>query len=275
MSFEIKIWGCRGSIPVSSPDHLRFGGSTACVEININDDVIIIDAGSGIRELGTDLLKRGTRVANLLLSHGHYDHIMGLPFFYPVYKADMQLHLFSGHTNNNPCTHDIISDFMREPYLPVSLDIMQANMNFYDVKEGAEVDLGTGNTAVSCATNHPGGCCAWRVTDGTHSFVYWSDHEHGDDEVDARLTQFAAGADVLIYDAMYTDDEYPSMKKGFGHSTWRKGCEFAQKAGVKQLLLFHHAPERTDSQLEAIEAMAHKVFAGASAARDGQIIKLD
>lgn len=275
MSFEIKIWGCRGSIPVSSPDHVRFGGSTACIEININGNIIIIDAGSGIRELGTDLLKRGTRVANLLLSHGHYDHIMGLPFFYPVYNAEMQLHMWSGHTNSNPCTHDIISDFMREPYLPVSLDIMHASMNFYDVKEGAEVDLGNGNKAVSCATNHPGGCFAWRVTDGKRVFVYWSDHEHGDDEIDARLTRFAKDADVLIYDAMYTDEEYPSMKKGFGHSTWRKGCEFAQKAGVQQLLLFHHAPERTDSQLEAIEARAHKVFSGASAARDGQIIKLD
>ena len=260
---------------MSSPDHLRFGGSTACVEININGNIIIIDAGSGIRELGTDLIKRGTRVANLLLSHGHYDHIMGLPFFHPVYKDDMQLHLFSGHTNSNPCTHDIISDFMREPYLPVSLDIMHASMNFYDVKEGAEIDLGNGNTAVSCATNHPGGCFAWRVTDGNHSFVYWSDHEHGNDAIDARLTKFAEDADLMIYDAMYTDEEYPSRKKGFGHSTWRKGCEFAQKAGVKQLLLFHHAPERTDSQLEAIEAMAHQVFTGASAARDGQIIRLD
>lgn len=275
MSFEIKIWGCRGSIPVSSPDHIRFGGSTACVEINVNGNIIIVDAGSGIRELGTDLLKRGTRVANLLLSHGHYDHIMGLPFFYPAYKDDMHLHMWSGHTNGNPCTHDIISEFMREPYLPVSLDIMHASMNFYDVQEGAEVDLGNGNTAVSCATNHPGGCFAWRVTDGKRVFVYWSDHEHGDEETDARLTRFAEGADVLIYDAMYTDEEYLSQKKGFGHSTWRKGCEFAQKAGVEQLLLFHHAPERTDSQLEAIEAKAHKVFSGASAARDGQIIKLD
>jgi phosphoribosyl 1,2-cyclic phosphodiesterase len=273
MSFEIKIWGCRGSIPVSSPDHLKFGGATACIEININGNYVIIDAGSGVRDLGIQLLELGVQRAHLLISHGHYDHIMGLPFFYPVYKDEMCLDLWSGHTNGSPCTRDIIAGFMQEPYLPVTLDFMHANMNFHDVKQGETLDLGNGISAVSCPTTHPGGCLAWRVNSGKHSFVFWSDHEHGNDEADARLVEFAKDADLMVYDAMYTDEEYPN-KIGFGHSTWRKGCEFAKAANVRQLLLFHHSPERTDEQIEAIEAQAHQLFSGASAARDGQIIRL-
>ncbi len=274
MNFEVKIWGCRGSIPVSSPEHLRFGGSTACVEVCINGEVIIIDAGSGIRELGTALVARGINRAHLLISHGHYDHIMGLPFFYPVYNPNMQLDLWSGHTNGMPSTREIISGFMREPYLPVTLDIMRAKMKFHDVTAGEQLQLGNGITALSCHTNHPGGCLAWRVSDGKRAVVYLSDHEHGNAKIDKQLLKFAKGADLMIYDAMYTDEEYESSKRGFGHSTWSKGCNLAKRAGVSQLLLFHHAPERTDSQMEDIESRAHKVFAGACAARDGQIVKL-
>ena len=223
MSFEIKIWGCRGSIPVASPDHISFGGSTACVEININGHTVIIDAGSGIRELGTELMKRGTAWP-LLLSHGHYDHLMGLPFFYPVYKTDMQLHLVRPHQRQP--VHARHSQ-LHAGALPAGHARHHVRQHeFHDIREGDEIDLGNGITAVSCATNHPGGCLAWRVTDGK-AFVYRSDHEHGD-KVDASLTAFSKDADVMVYDAMYTDGEYPS-KKGFGHSTWRKACEFAQQ----------------------------------------------
>ena len=273
MSFQVKIWGARGSIPVASPDHMKFGGSTACVELDINGHKVIIDAGSGIRELGMEIMEKGIACAHLLISHGHYDHVMGLPFFYPVYKTDMQLDIWSGHTNGNPCTRNIIAGFMQEPYLPVNLDLMHANMVFHDIKEAEQIDLGNGISATTCSTNHPGGCLAWRVTDGSKSVVYWSDHEHGDKSIDDKLTAFSKDADILLYDAMYTDKEYPS-KVGFGHSTWRKACEFAASAKAKQLLLFHHSPERTDRQMEAIEADAAKIFPGTRAAHEGQIIKL-
>lgn len=273
MSFEIKIWGCRGSIPVATPENIRFGGSTACVELSINGQTVIIDAGSGIRELGTQILARGTNQAQLLLSHGHYDHLMGLPFFSPVYDRGMKLDIWSGHTGGKPCTRDIIAGFMKEPYLPVTIDIMCANMSFNDIKAGAVLDLGHGITATSAPTNHPGGCLAWRVDCDGQSFVYLSDHEHGKADVDKALVKFAEGADLMVYDAMYTDAEYEN-RKGFGHSTWREACKVAKSAGVKELLLFHHAPERTDQALETIEAKAHQLFPGASAARDGHIIRL-
>jgi phosphoribosyl 1,2-cyclic phosphodiesterase len=274
MSFEIKIWGCRGSIPVATPENIRFGGSTACVELSINGQTVIIDAGSGIRELGTQILARGTNQAHLLLSHGHYDHLMGLPFFSPVYDRGMKLDIWSGHTGGNPCTRDIIAGFMKEPYLPVTIDLMCANMSFHDIKAGSVLDLGHGITATSAPTHHPGGCLAWRVDCEGRGFVYLSDHEHGNAAVDVNLVKFARGADVMVYDAMYTDEEY-EKRKGFGHSTWRQACKVAKAAEVKELLLFHHAPERTDRALESIEAQAHKLFTGASASRDGHIIKLD
>lgn len=273
MAFEIKIWGCRGSIPVATPENIRFGGSTACVELSINGQTVIIDAGSGIRELGTQILARGTTQAHLLLSHGHYDHLMGLPFFSPVYDRGMKLDIWSGHTGGNPSTRDIIAGFMKEPYLPVTIDIMCANMSFHDIKAGAVLDLGHGISAVSAPTNHPGGCLAWRVDCDGRSFVYLSDHEHGKVGIDKALVSFSQGADLMVYDAMYTDAEYEN-RKGFGHSTWREACKVAKQASVKELLLFHHAPERTDRALETIEAQAHQLFPGASAARDGHIIRL-
>jgi phosphoribosyl 1,2-cyclic phosphodiesterase len=273
MGFEIKIWGCRGSIPTSSPDQIRFGGATACIEVTAAGQTVIIDAGSGIRELGDRLLSEGTRHAHLLLSHGHYDHIIGLPFFTPVYKSGMALDIWSGNRTSGITTRELISGLLREPYLPITMDFMQAAITFHDVEDGARIELGDELSASCCATNHPGGCLAWRITDGTHSIAYLSDHEHGNEAVDTRLIEFATGADVMIYDAMYTDEEYPS-KTGFGHSTWSKACEFAERAKVDDLVLFHHAPERSDNEVEAIEALAHKRFSRATAARDGQIITL-
>ena len=273
MSFQVKIWGCRGSIPVATPQNIRFGGSTACIELDINGQTVIIDAGSGIRELGAEITRRGTASAHLLLSHGHYDHVMGLPFFSPVYDRGMKLDVWSGHTDGKPSTREIIAGFMQEPYLPVTIDLMCASLSYHDIKAGSTLDLGNGVTATSCRTNHPGGCLAWRVDNDGCSFVYLSDHEHGNSVVDKALVAFSEGADLMLYDAMYTDREYEN-RKGFGHSTWREACKVAQSAGVRELLLFHHAPERTDAELEAIEAQAHSLFSGASAARDGHIVKL-
>jgi phosphoribosyl 1,2-cyclic phosphodiesterase len=273
MPFQVKIWGCRGSIPVATPENIRYGGSTACVELQIGEQTIIIDAGSGIRELGSEIARRGTAHAHLLLSHGHYDHLMGLPFFSPVYDRGMKLDIWSGHTGGAPCTRDIIAGFMKEPYLPVTIDLMCANMRYHDIEAGSTLDLGHGISARSCPTNHPGGCLAWRVDCDGKSFVYLSDHEHGKSDVDEALVAFSEGADLMVYDAMYTDQEYP-LRKGFGHSTWREACKTAKAANVRELLLFHHAPERSDAELEAIEAKAHALFPGAGAARDGHIIKL-
>ncbi len=273
MSFTAKIWGCRGSIPVATSQTMRFGGSTACVELQINDQTIIIDAGSGIRELGSEIANRSTAHAHLLLSHGHYDHVMGLPFFAPVYDRTMKLEIWSGHTCGKPTTRALIAGFMQEPYLPVTIDLMCANMSYNDVDRRCTLDLGNGITARSCPTNHPGGCLAWRVDHDGASFVYLSDHEHGVKEIDEELVKFAEGADLMLYDAMYTDKDYPSHR-GFGHSTWREACKTAQAAGVRQLLLFHHAPDRTDAELDAIEAKAHALLPGASAARERQIIDI-
>jgi len=262
----------RGSIPSPGPATSRFGGNTACVEIHCGDERIVFDAGSGVRPFGDSLTAPVT--VRFFISHYHYDHLQGLPFFGPIFDP-RNTFLFYGPTRNGLTVRDAISRQMQQPYFPVTADmVFRARLEYRAFREGDALRLG-GATVTALELNHPGGSLGYRVDFGGRSIVYATDIEHGSDH-DLRLADFARGTDVLIYDAMYTEDEYRGRqgppKAGWGHSTWQASVEAANRAGAKQLVLFHHEPTRDDAGIEKLLRAVRKLRPEAVAARESQVI---
>jgi len=214
--------------------------------------------------------------ATLLLSHFHWDHIQGIPFFVPAYVPTTKLDIIGG-VNGVLSLGDTLSHQMRAPMFPVRLDELSAKLTLRDVRHGESFAVGEASVAVA-KLNHPGGVTAYRITHGGRSIVYATDTEHYAC-VDPALVKLASGADLLIYDAQYTPEEYDGVegpsKVGWGHSTFAAGAAAAKAAGVGQLVLFHHDPRRTDAQIESIEARARVLFPDTVAAREGMKIALD
>ena len=267
--FLVKIWGGRGSIPTPGSATSEYGGNSACVEIRCGNRVLVFDSGSGIRELGFDLNDRNVSNLDLLFGHFHYDHIVGFPFFMPLHNQNARIRIWSGNNKGSMTTYQVISDYMRPPFFPVGPDIFAANVEYNDFETGQSLDFGDGITVHTAHLTHPGGCTGYRVEFDGRSFAYVSDHEHipgSDNEYVLRLIN---QADLVIYDAMYTEEELPEFT-GYGHSTWQEGVRLCKMADAKKLVLFHHRPKRNDDQLREIEHNAQKAFPQTVAARDKQ-----
>jgi phosphoribosyl 1,2-cyclic phosphodiesterase len=267
-ALSVRFLGVRGSIPAPGPLTMA-GGNTACVEVTAGDTRIILDAGSGLRRLGEERMAHGPQHSTILLSHLHWDHVCGLPFFAPIYVPGHRVEIASGPNGVMP-THEAIRSLFKAPFFPVDFAELAGQVS---VRELAGTDRFTiGELTVTLARlNHPDPVYGFRLESGGHAIVYATDTEHFAC-VDPTLARLAAGADILIYDAQYTPDEYPT-KVGWGHSTWRAGADLARAAGVPQLVLFHHDPNRTDTQLAAIEAEAHAHLPGTLAAREGMLLR--
>jgi phosphoribosyl 1,2-cyclic phosphodiesterase len=267
-ALSVRFLGVRGSIPAPGP-LTTAGGNTACVEITAGDTRIILDAGSGLRALGDERMRHGPRHSTILLSHLHWDHVCGLPFFTPIYVPGHRVEIASGPNGVMPI-HDAIRALFRAPFFPIDFADIASQVS---VRELAAADRFTiGDIAITMARlNHPDPVYGFRLEHGGQSIVYATDTEHFAC-VDPTLKRLAAGADILIYDAQYTPDEYPG-KVGWGHSTWQAGADLARAAGVPQLVLFHHDPNRTDAQLAAIEADAQAHLPGTIAAREGLVLR--
>lgn len=267
-ALSVRFLGVRGSIPSPGPLTMA-GGNTACVEVTAGDTRIILDAGSGLRTLGDERMRHGPRHSTILLSHLHWDHVCGLPFFTPIYVPGHRVEIASGPNGVMPI-HDAIRALFKAPFFPIDFADIAGQVS---VRELPATDRFTiGDIAITMARlNHPDPVYGFRLDHGGHAIVYATDTEHFAC-VDPTLKRLAAGADILIYDAQYTPDEYPG-KVGWGHSTWQAGADLARAAGVPQLVLFHHDPGRTDAQLAAIEAEAHAHLPGTIAAREGLVLR--
>jgi phosphoribosyl 1,2-cyclic phosphodiesterase len=268
---RIRFWGVRGSIASPGLETAEVGGNTSCVEIVCGKTRIVLDAGTGLRGLGNELLanKESLDVA-LLLSHYHWDHIQGLPFFVPVYMKQTSLTIV-GADNGIMSVREALQHQMAAPVFPVRLDEVGARIATREVKPAEVFDLGEAKITVGRG-NHPGGVVAYRIEHEGRSVVYATDTEHYS-FVDPALRQLCEGADVLIYDSQYTPDEYKT-KLGWGHSTYVAGCDLAASAGVGKYVLFHHDPARNDAGVAELEQQARSVFRQSVAAREGMVIDL-
>ncbi len=270
---SMKIWGARGSIPTPGPTTLKFGGNTSCVEIRSGKHLIIIDAGSGIRELGRLLIKKSRLKIHLFLSHTHWDHIQGFPFFEPGYIPGNQIFIY-GPAKTNTSLEEILVGQMSGPNFPVRLSQMGAQIQFVDLEEGQTIILKDRKgrrevKIINTALNHPNGAFGYRVEHikSGQSVVYASDTEHYLNRIDENLVRLAQGTELLYYDGQYTTDEYLGRKGnipkiGWGHSTWEKGLELAVVCQAKRLVLCHHDPAHNDQFVERVETEAKKKAAG-------------
>jgi phosphoribosyl 1,2-cyclic phosphodiesterase len=248
------------------------GGNTSCVEVRAGATRVILDAGTGLRALGAELMAKGEPVeAHLLLSHFHWDHIQGFPFFTPAYLKGNRVEIYGPERAAGRDVRAALDAQMRAPHFPVGLDAMRAELGFYPLPAGASFPIG-GVQVETAAANHPGGCLAYRISAGGRSVVYATDTEHGA-ELDPCLLELARGCDVLIYDAQYTSDEYPA-KRGWGHSTPDEAVRLACAAGAGQLVLYHHDPAHDDAAISRMESAARALWPSVSAAREGLTIEL-
>jgi phosphoribosyl 1,2-cyclic phosphodiesterase len=268
MSFNIRFWGVRGSVPSPGPETAEVGGNTSCVEVMAGEQRIILDAGTGLRRLGNTLLGKHVD-ATVLLSHVHWDHIQGIPFFTPIYVPGTSLRFISGQ-NTTPLREALHAQ-MRKPHFPVDMNDLPSHLEFDEVRDKGSTQIGDVKVTLAKA-NHPDAVYAFRLEHEGRAIVYATDTEHYSC-VDQRLVALARDADVLIYDAQYLPDEYAGKagptRVGWGHSTWEAGAELARAAGVAKLVLFHHDPMRTDQGVAAIEALTRDTFADTVAAREG------
>jgi ribonuclease Z len=271
-NLRVRIWGARGSVPVSGSEFRRYGGNTACVEVSCGGRTLLFDAGTGIKPAGAQLLKEGVREVHLFFTHFHYDHVQGFPFFAPLYDCAIGVQIWSGLTEVMT-TEEMLRELMQPPWFPVSIGICSASLDARNLKAGEVLNPWPEVTIRTARLNHPGGCIGYRVEFGGRAVALVFDTEHVDGKPDANVLSLIDKADLVLYDAAYTDEEI-AKHRGFGHSTWQEGVRLCKAAGAHRLGLFHHDPFRTDAALAKIEAKAKAEFPGAFAARDGQSIEI-
>jgi len=268
--YRLRFWGVRGTVATPEADKLRYGGNTACAAIQIADDeILILDCGTGVRRLGAAIAKqragRPTRY-HVFLSHYHFDHVEGLSLFQPLYDPASTI-IFHGFASDGRTIRQNLEQLIAPPYFPVSLAGVPAKVEFKNV-DGSTFAVGDLRVD-SIPLSHPDGSVAYRVSHGKRRLVFATDHEHGVEAVERALIAFCHEADYLIYDATYMEAEYETLRKGWGHSTWYAAVNVARNAKVRTLILFHHHPEHTDTQLDEMERVARLELPTALVAREG------
>jgi phosphoribosyl 1,2-cyclic phosphodiesterase len=269
---RVRFWGVRGSLPTPASENLRYGGNTTCLEVFSPGGRFIIDLGSGARNLGLALQKefgKSRAELSVLMTHFHWDHIQGMPFFAPLYSPLSHITFYSSRPPNE--VRNILEGHMATPYYPVRFEYMAAAKQF----AGGNLEpFAIGGLAIQpFRMNHPQGATGFRIEYQGKVFVHASDHEHGYESLDRNLRLHARDADLLVMDAQYTAEEYES-KRGWGHATWVEAVRVAMECNVKQLVLFHHDPAHTDAFLDDVVAEARNHFANTSAAEEGSAIEI-
>ena len=266
---QLRFWGVRGSVAVPGAATLEFGGNTSCVELEGAGDVILFDAGTGLRAAGAELAVRGPQRIHLFLTHFHWDHIQGLPFFAPLFDAQNHVTIYS--SSYSAPLRPSLETSMASPFFPIGFEAFSARVDFKDLSvNGVEI---RGVSIRPVEVNHPQGACAYHVDCSGPKFLYAPDREHGDARLDAVFEEAAKGATVLVISAQYTPEEYEAHR-GWGHSTWLESTRVAREAGADSLVLFHHDPSHSDEVLRRIEGEARREFADTFLAKEGWAFEL-
>jgi phosphoribosyl 1,2-cyclic phosphodiesterase len=270
--FFVRFWGVRGSIACPGPQTARYGGNTPCVEVRCGSHVLIFDAGTGLRQLGTALAADGVTDVDLFLSHTHIDHVVGFPFFCYLFNPENKMRVWSGHLDDGKTSESVMRQLMAEPLFPVPVDIFTAEIAFNDFSAGETLTPRDGITIRTAMLNHPQNATGYRIEFGGKSICYVTDTEHFEDGPDKNILGLIDGADIVIYDSTFTDAEYPDYKT-WGHSTWEEGARLCAAADVGTFVIFHHAPERTDDDMDLIAAAAERMRPGSLVAREGETLR--
>lgn len=286
--FHLRFWGVRGSIPTPFRDHLGIGGNTTCVQVvsesggsgRVSDqasgqasgqaeDILIFDAGTGIRALGSEIAAwpKPPGTIHIFFTHFHWDHLQGLPYFLPLFSPASNLVFHSAHPPE--MLRAVLAAQMQAPYFPFLFDQLTSHSEFRAI--GAAPQRFGSVTVEAFPLHHPQGSVGFRIVAPQKTAVFAPDHEHGDAATQLGLIAMSQGADVLVYDAQYTPAEYES-RRGWGHSTWLEAARVAEQAGVKQLVLFHHDPDRNDQAVRRIEEEAREIRPSTFAAFEGLVL---
>jgi phosphoribosyl 1,2-cyclic phosphodiesterase len=271
-AFTVRFWGVRGSIACPGPDYVRYGGNTSCVEVRCGEHLIILDAGTGLRPLGKHLDTLGRTDAEIFFSHTHTDHIGGLPFFTSAFRAENRFRLWAGHLLPEHRLRDVLGYPMRKPLFPVPLEIFKANLAYIDFEPRETIEPRPGVVLRTAPLNHPNRATGYRIEYGGRAVCYVTDTEHVPGRPDENVLGLIAGADIVIYDCTYTDDEWPGFV-GWGHSTWQEAVRLCDRADVRRIVVFHHDPNHDDPFMDRIAEAAERARPGTIVAREGMILR--
>jgi phosphoribosyl 1,2-cyclic phosphodiesterase len=267
---RVKFWGVRGSTPTPQAGNLRYGGNTSCVEVRFGENLYVFDCGTGFRTLGQQLESEANGeaiAAHIFVSHFHWDHIQGIPFFRPLYENSENRFVFHSSRRTRSLQR-VMEEQMASPYFPVDTSEMKAQRNFYDIEEG-HTQLDDHASMRAMWLNHPQGCMGFRLETKEGVLVYATDNEPGDPVFDKNVRRLAEGADVLIYDSQYLPEEYEAKRRGWGHSHWREAVNIVMQSGSRELVLFHHDPDHDDTVIDKVVQEARNYFPRVRAAAEG------
>ncbi len=250
---EITFWGTRGTLPSPGKQFERAGGNTNCVSVRCGNHTIVFDAGTGVRELGRELAaKDPDHHLHLFLTHAHYDHVEGIPFFAPFFIEGRKIDVYCGELDGSPDTEDTVKNLMRRPYFPVSPDVFTADVDYINLQKNEGFDLGDGIKISSTPLNHPGGATGYRIDFEGKSFACITDTEHVPGTHDENILKIIDGVDAFMYDCSLKDVEFPNFV-GYGHSTYEEAIRLQKLSSAGDILATHHMPFRQDVELDEIE----------------------
>lgn len=270
--FYVRFWGVRGSIACGGPEVQRYGGNTSCVEVCCGGRLLIFDGGTGLRYLGDRISRDGPQEFDLFLSHTHHDHVVGLPFFKPFFEPGHHIRIWSGHLDTEMTTRDALKTLMTPPLFPIDPASFQATIEYCDFRAGDRLEPAPGVTVDTAPLHHVNGATGFRVNFDGRSVCYVTDTEHDPAQMDAHILKLVEGADIMVYDSTYTDEEFCQCK-GWGHSTWEEGMRIAKRAGVRQFVAFHHDPSHDDSFMDKVAADLKKKCQRSVVAREGLVLR--
>ncbi len=277
---KIGFWGVRGSTPTVDRANWRYGGNTPCLELVIAGGTrIILDCGTGLRGLGNRWIQtygsKKPMEAHIFLTHYHWDHIQGIPFFAPLYSEQNRFYFYSFRSEHlgRGSLQRVLEAQMAHPYFPVDVSVMSAKREFFEISGGDKLEIN--GTKISARwLNHPQGCLGFRLETPCGTIAYTTDNEPGVPALENNLKELAAGADLLINDAQYSPEQLAGPRKGWGHSSWLHGVRIAEEVGAKNLILFHHDPDSSDQVVDELLREARRKGGAVWAAAEGMVLSM-